>query len=183
MPASGRPEEEFDLTIIDQKQDPRPTSNRDKLVNPDDDRDSNDSDDTVTDTDSEDEFDWEAEDDAKSQMAAASIKARRGYAVYRAFMKLPKVIRVLLVGGIGAAILITPLLVVNLRFNTSVVKAQVHVWSLWLAITWAAGVATFVVVDAIPHLVLVVLRIITEAVEIEKEFLTGAKRCRCRSSA
>ncbi|KAL7280810.1 hypothetical protein ACG7TL_005754 [Trametes sanguinea] len=180
MPTSGRPEEEFDLTIIDQKQDPRPFHekvvpdivhpptegvNRDKLVNPDDDRESNDSDDTVTDTDSEDEFDWEAEDDAKSQMAAASIKARRGYAVYRAFMKLPKFIRVLLVGGIGAAILITPLLVVNLRFNTSVVKAQVHVWSLWLAITWAAGVATFVVVDAIPHLVLVVLRITSYKVE------------------
>ncbi|KAI8996381.1 Mechanosensitive ion channel-domain-containing protein [Trametes punicea] len=182
MPTSRQPEEEIDLTIIDQKEDPRPFHervvpdivhppsekiDRDKLVKPDDhdDKDSNLSSSTTTDTDSEDEFDWEAEDDAKSQQIAASIKARRGHALYRAFLKLPRFLRALLIGCIGAAILITPLLVVNLRFSTSVVKAQVHAWSLWLAITWAAGVVTYIVVDAIPHLVLVVLRLTSYKVE------------------
>ena len=113
----------------------------------------------------DDEFDWDAEDDAKSAHIAASIKARRGHALYRAFLKLPKILRVLLVGGIGAGILITPLLVVQLHFNQSPVKTQVYVWSLWLAISWAAGVATYIVVDAIPHFILVLLRISSYKVE------------------
>ncbi|KAI0331475.1 hypothetical protein GY45DRAFT_1322271 [Cubamyces sp. BRFM 1775] len=178
MPTSRQPEEDIDLTIIDQKQDPRPFHervvpeivhpptqhvDREQLVKQDDDDHSDSS--GTTATESEDEFDWEAEDDAKSQHIAASIKARRGHALYRAFLKLPKLFRVILVGVIGAGILITPLLVVNLRFNTSIVKAQVHVWSLWLAISWAAGVATYIVVDAIPHLVLVMLRITSYKVE------------------
>ena len=86
--------------------------------------------------------------------AAASVKATRGRAVYRAFLKLPKILRVLLVGGIGAGILITPLLVVQLHFNQSPVKTQVYVWSLWLSISWAAGVVTYIVVDGIPHFIL-----------------------------
>ncbi|KAH9852111.1 Mechanosensitive ion channel-domain-containing protein [Lenzites betulinus] len=176
MPASRPQDEDFDLTIIDQKEDPRPFHervvpdivhpptqhvNRDEIVKPDDD--SNSSDDTATESD--DEFDWDAEDDAKSQNMAASIKARRGHALYRAFLKLPKLFRVLLVGAIGVGILITPLLVVMLRFNTSVVKAQVHAWSLWLTVTWAAGIATYIVVDAIPHFVLFVLRVSSYKVE------------------
>ncbi|KAI0641891.1 Mechanosensitive ion channel-domain-containing protein [Trametes meyenii] len=177
MPLSRQQDEDIDLTIIDQKEDPRPFNervvpeivhpptqrvDRDDLVKPDDDGSSS-SDSSATETD--DEFDWDAEDDAKSQHIAASIKARRGHALYRAFLKLPKLFRVLLVGAIGAGVLITPLLVVHLRFNTSIVKAQVHAWSLWLAITWAAGVATYIVVDAIPHLVLVLLRISSYKVE------------------
>ncbi|KAI0763775.1 Mechanosensitive ion channel-domain-containing protein [Trametes elegans] len=178
MPASRQPED-IDLTIIDQKEDPRPFHervvpelvhpptqhvSREELVKPSaDDNDSGSSDSTVTESD--DEFDWDAEDDAKSQHIAASIKARRGHALYRAFLRLPKLFRVLLVGVIGAGILITPLLVVNLRFNTSVVKAQVHSWSLWLAVSWAAGVATYLVVDAVPHLILVLLRVTSYKVE------------------
>ncbi|KAI0629228.1 Mechanosensitive ion channel-domain-containing protein [Trametes polyzona] len=178
-PSRQQPEEDIDLTIIDQKEDPRPFNervvpdivhppsqhvDRDDLVKPQDDNDSAASSDETA-TESEDEFDWDAEDDAKSQHVAASIKARRGHALYRAFLRLPKLFRVLLVGAIGAGILITPLLVVNLKFNTSVVKAQVHAWSLWLAISWAAGVATFILVDAVPHLVLVLLRITSYKVE------------------
>ena len=175
MPGTRSEPEDIDLTIIDQK-DPRPFADRvvpeivhpphqdvdrDQIVKPDDDN--SDTDSTVTDTD--DEFDWDAEDDAKSAHIAASIKARRGHALYRAFLKLPKILRVLLVGGIGAGILITPLLVVQLHFNQSPVKTQVYVWSLWLAISWAAGVATYIVVDAIPHFILVLLRISSYKVE------------------
>ena len=169
--------DEIDLTPLNDKKDPRPFEervvpeivhppkhdvNRDPLVDPN----PNDSDDTdETATDEDDEFDWDAEDDAKSAHIAASIKARRGHAIYRAFLKLPKILRVLLVGVIGAGVLITPLLVVQLRFHTSVVKKHAYVWSLWLTITWAAGVGTYIIVDAIPHLVLVILRLSNYKVE------------------
>ena len=179
MPGTRSEPEEHDLTIIDHK-DPRPFAervvpevvhpphrdvNRDDIVDfkQDDDHSGSDTDETVT--DSEDEFDWEAEDDAKSAKVAASIKAKRGRAVYRAFKKLPRLLRALLVGVIGAGILITPLLVVHLRFSTSVIKTQVYVWSLWLSITWAAGVATFIVVDAVPHFILVLLRLTNFKIE------------------
>ena len=158
------------MTPILDRKDPRPFAdrivpeivypphedvNRDEIIKQDIDGASN-TDDTAT--DSEDEFDWDAEDDAKSAHVAASIKAKRGRLVYRLFLKLPRLFRVLLIGAIGVGILITPLLVVRLRFHTSVVKTQVYVWSLWLSITWAAGVATYIVVDAAPHLMLVLLR-------------------------
>ncbi|TFK94118.1 hypothetical protein K466DRAFT_536529 [Polyporus arcularius HHB13444] len=175
MPGTRPEQEEIDLTIIDHKDSrpfvdrvvpdilhpPQHDIDRDQIVKPGDDN--TDSDTTVTDTD--DEFDWDAEDDAKSAHIAASIKARRGHALYRAFLKLPKILRVLLVGGVGAGILITPLLVVQLHFNQSPVKTQIYVWSLWLAISWAAAVATYVVVDAIPHFILVLLRITSYKVE------------------
>ncbi|KAI0367005.1 hypothetical protein BV20DRAFT_971103 [Pilatotrama ljubarskyi] len=178
MPSTRDKEENIDLTIINQRDDPRPFHerivpeivhpptqdvDRDELAKPPEDGHSSSSESTVTESD--DEFDWEAEDDAKSQHIAASIKAKRGYALYRLFLKLPKLFRVILIGAIGAGILITPLLVVNLRFNTSIVKAQVHAWSLWLAVSWAAGVATYIVVDAIPHLVLFLLRLTNYKVE------------------
>ena len=169
MPGTRQERESINLTpIIDQK-DPRPFADRivpeivhpprenvdrDEIVKEDDG--GSDTDDTAT--DSEDEFDWDAEDDAKSAHVAASVKAKRGRLLYRAFLKLPRIFRALLIGVIGAGVLITPLLVVRLRFNTSVVKTQVYVWSLWLSITWAAGVATYIVVDAVPHLILVLLR-------------------------
>ena len=176
MPGTRQERESIDLTpIIDQK-DPRPFADRivpeivhpprenvdrDEIVKEDDG--GSDTDDTAT--DSEDEFDWDAEDDAKSAHVAASVKAKRGRLLYRAFLKLPKIIRVLLVGIIGAGILITPLLVVELRFKTSVVKKHAYVWSLWLTITWAVGVGTYIIVDAIPHLVLVILRLSNYKVE------------------
>ncbi|TBU30708.1 Mechanosensitive ion channel-domain-containing protein [Dichomitus squalens] len=176
MPGTRPEPEEHDLTIIDHKESrpfadrvvpdivhhPHQDVDRDDIVKQDD-HSGSDSDETVT--DSEDEFDWEAEDDAKSAHVAASIKAKRGRAVYRAFKKLPRLLRALLVGAIGAGILITPLLVVHLRFSTSVVKTQVYVWSLWLTITWAAGVATFIVVDAVPHFILVLLRLTNFKIE------------------
>ncbi|KAF9445920.1 hypothetical protein P691DRAFT_709572 [Macrolepiota fuliginosa MF-IS2] len=80
-------------------------------------------------------------------------------------MKLSRPLRVLLVGSIGAAILITPLLVVELRFRESPVRPQVHVWSLWLTITWSAGCVTLLVANAIPHIVLLVIRMFGGHVE------------------
>ncbi|KAI0793950.1 Mechanosensitive ion channel-domain-containing protein [Fomes fomentarius] len=176
MPGTRKEPEDIDLTIIDRK-DPRdfndslvpdivhpPTQHvdRDQFTKPD--ADSSDSESSVSDSD--DNFDWDAEDDAKSlHVAAASIKAKRGHALYRLFLKLPNLFRVLLVGVIGAGILITPLLVVRLRFSTTPVKLQVYTWSLWLSISWAAAIITYIIVDAIPHFILVLVRLTSSKVE------------------
>ncbi|KAH9935899.1 Mechanosensitive ion channel-domain-containing protein [Epithele typhae] len=168
--APTRSDQEIGLSIIDQK-DPRPFNDRivpdivhhpkadvdrDQIAKPVDGT-SSDSDSTVTDL--SDQFDWDAEEDAKSAHIAASIKAKRGRRVYQAFLKLPRLFRVLLVGILGAGVLITPLIVVTFRFSDSPVKSHAYVWSLWLTIAWAAGIATYIIVDAIPHLVLVILRV------------------------
>jgi hypothetical protein len=62
-----------------------------------------------------------------------------------------------LIGLLGAGVLISPLLVVQLKFNQSPVRPQVHVWSLWLSIIWASSCITFLVVDAIPRFVVAVI--------------------------
>jgi len=117
----------------------------------------------TTATNSSDEFDWD-EDEGKED-ASDLIKARRVRWLWLQFMKLSRFIRVLLVGVTGAAILIIPLLVVNLRFRKSPVRLQVHVWSLWLTIIWSAACATSLVVDATPHIVLLVIRLFGGQVE------------------
>lgn len=117
----------------------------------------------TTATNSSDEFDWD-ENEGKED-ASDLIKARRVRWLWLQFMKLSRFIRVLLVGVTGAAILIIPLLVVNLRFRKSPVRLQVHVWSLWLTIIWSAACATSLVVDATPHIVLLVIRLFGGQVE------------------
>ena len=80
-------------------------------------------------------------------------------------MKLSRFVRTLLVGILGAGILITPLLVFKLRFNDSPARIQAHVWSLWLSITWAAGTATYMIVDLAPWLLLHLLHLFGYSVE------------------
>ncbi|OBZ66486.1 hypothetical protein A0H81_13558 [Grifola frondosa] len=134
---------------------------RSSIVNPkvDPTLDHSSSDSTVT--NSSDEFDWNAEDDAHSlaQQHHHDFKAKRGRAVYKAFMRLARPVRVLLVGSLGVGILITPFLVVQLRFNESAVRAQVHAWSLWLTVSWATAIGTYLLVDALPHIALAFLRV------------------------
>ena len=106
-------------------------------------------------TNSSDEFDWEAEDetvDAKD--LETKRKTRRGRKIYGAFMRLARPVRTFLVAIIGAGIFITPLLVVQFKFNHSPARSQVLAWSLWLSITWAAASATYLVVDSIPRFVI-----------------------------
>lgn len=110
-------------------------------------------------TDSSDEFDWDAEDDAHStRQILDDIHARRGRLLWRFFMKLSRPVRTIIIGSIGAGILIAPLLIFNFRFDSSPAILQVHAWSLWLTIAWAAGCVTFLVVDLFPPLVLFILR-------------------------
>ncbi|KAG6854591.1 hypothetical protein C0991_004193, partial [Blastosporella zonata] len=108
--------------------------------------------DTDTATNSSDEFDWD--DDEDFQTLQEEIKAKRGRALWMAFMKLSRAVRVLLVGAFVAAILITPFIVVKVRFKGKPVSAQVHAWSIWLTITWASACGTYLLVDAIPRLIL-----------------------------
>lgn len=129
-------------------------THREEIVNP-----SVDPSDSDTATDTSDEFDWDAEDDALSTRNMNAGHAKRGRFIWRAFMKLSRTVRTILVGAIGAGILIAPLLVFKLRFNSSPARRQAHAWSLWLTIAWAAGVATYLIVDLLPRLVLFILRI------------------------
>ncbi|KAG5340337.1 hypothetical protein C0989_002148 [Termitomyces sp. Mn162] len=113
--------------------------------------------DTDTATNSSDEFDWDDDEDSKTQQGM--VKAKRGRALWLTFMKLSRVVRVVLVGALVAAILITPFIVVELRFKGNPVSIQVHVWSIWLTVTWAAACGTYLFVDAIPRVILFVVNI------------------------
>ncbi|KXN90176.1 hypothetical protein AN958_04666 [Leucoagaricus sp. SymC.cos] len=118
----------------------------------------------ITATNSSDEFGWDENDEAKEDVGDF-VKAKRVRWLWLSFMKFSRFTRVLLVGLFGAAILITPLLVVNLRFRNNPVRLQVHVWSLWLTIIWSAACMTTLVVNAIPHIVLLVTRLFGGQVE------------------
>ncbi|THH32364.1 hypothetical protein EUX98_g1804 [Antrodiella citrinella] len=136
---------------------------RDDIVKPTPDP-SDDSDSTAT--NSSDEFDWDGGDDALSAMdVGGKAKAKRGRAIWSAFMKLSRSLRTILVGILGAGILITPLLVFKLRFNSSPMRIQAHVWSLWLAITWGAGCITYIIVDLLPWLILHLVHLFGHSVE------------------
>ncbi|EPQ54807.1 hypothetical protein GLOTRDRAFT_111417 [Gloeophyllum trabeum ATCC 11539] len=106
----------------------------------------------TTATNSSDEFDWDEQDEEEKEKAAEKTKARRGRAIWLAFMKLSRFVRVLLIGALGAGVLIAPLLVVELRFKSSVARPHAHMWSLWLSIVWAASCATYLIVDYVPKL-------------------------------
>ncbi|KAF8892116.1 Mechanosensitive ion channel-domain-containing protein [Infundibulicybe gibba] len=115
------------------------------------------SDTDTTATNSSDEFDWDEDEDSKEKHTER-IKARRGRAIWMGFMRLARPFRVMLVAILGAGVLITPLLVVQFRFNrTGPITSQVYVWSLWFSIIWAAGCATYLVVDSIPRVVIAII--------------------------
>lgn len=116
----------------------------------------------TTATNSSDEFDWDGEEKIDP---AGLVKAKRIRWLWLLFMKLSRFLRVLLVGCIGAGVLITPLLVVNLRFRENPARLQVHVWSLWFTIIWSAACITTLVVDAIPYIVLRLMKLFGGQVE------------------
>ncbi|TDL20127.1 hypothetical protein BD410DRAFT_821919 [Rickenella mellea] len=103
-------------------------------------------------TQSSEEFDWEAEE--SEDVAEANLKARRGRKLWTLFMRLARPIRTFLVAILGGGLIITPLLIFQFRFHNSSVRPHVHTWSLWLAISWAAGSFTHLVVDLIPRIVI-----------------------------
>jgi hypothetical protein len=123
---------------------------------------SSDSDGTIETIDDED-FDWDRDDESPDHKA--EIQAKRGRAIWLAFMKLSRPIRVFLVAFLGVSILITPLIIVNVRFRSSPVHIHVHVWSLWFTINWATSCGTYLLVDGLPHLVIALTSLFGGSVE------------------
>lgn len=124
---------------------------------------------SMSSSESSGEFNWSEEESPKDENKG-EVRAKRGRRLWLAFMKLARPVRVLLVGLLGVAICITPLVVVNIRFRGNAAKVQVHIWSLWLAIIWSAACATYILVDFIPRLVIAVTSLYggkTERLKIE----------------
>lgn len=160
---------------------PQPTEENEADVHepalPEDDS-TQDADSDSSETNSSDEFDWDEELSVIEDMHEKT-KARRGRALWLAFMKLARPVRTLLVGIIGTAFFITPLLVVDIRFHSnSTVRPQVRSWSLWLSITWAAACVTHLVVDAIPKAVVTVILFLGGHVERLKTQVEARLRVR-----
>ncbi|KAG7444519.1 uncharacterized protein BT62DRAFT_934160 [Guyanagaster necrorhizus] len=149
-------------------------TNRDEIVN-----DSDAASDTTA-TNTSDEFDWDENEEAVEKNQTTEVRARRGRAIYVAFMKLSRPIRALLIGVLGVGILITPLLVVHFRFRSSPARIHVHVWSLWLTIIWAAGCATYLVVDLLPRLIIALVVMLggkVERLKIQVELAVAVSGC------
>jgi len=137
-----------------------------------------DTDSDSSETNSSDEFDWDEELSVVEDMHEET-KAKRGRALWLAFMKLARPVRTLLVGIIGTAFFITPLLVVDIQFHSnSTVRPQVRSWSLWLSITWAAACVTHLVVDAIPKAVVTIILFLGGQVERLKTQVEARLRLR-----
>ena len=137
-------------------------------------------------TNSSDEFDWSEDEEAKADKAQLRVGAKRGRRLWLAFVKLAIPVRVVLVSLIGVAISITPLLVVDFRFPDNPAKTQVHVWSLWLTIIWAASCITYLVVDLIPRFVITVTWFFggkTERLKVQVEVRPWLKSCLSKLSA
>ncbi|KAG6378714.1 Mechanosensitive ion channel-domain-containing protein [Boletus reticuloceps] len=119
-----------------------------------------------TSTNTSDEFDWDKEPSDSEKETPQGKHGRRGRALWLAFMKLTRPVRTLFVGVVGTAFFITPLLVVELKYQSSGgVRPQVHAWSLWFSIIWAASCATYLVVDLLPDTIVTVILLLGGQVE------------------
>ncbi|UZJ55845.1 hypothetical protein CBS101457_005165 [Exobasidium rhododendri] len=109
--------------------------------------------------DETDDFDWNTSDDENDLTYAATdgkrrIRAKRGRKLYLHLMQLTRPVRVFIIGLIGTAVLLIPFIVVLAAFKSSPARPEAEVWSIWLAIIWAAGCGTFLVLDWVPPVVL-----------------------------
>lgn len=102
-------------------------------------------------TNSSDEF-W---DDAAREAGAVKClndqRAKRGRRLYLSLMRLYRPIRILFVAIFVAGILITPFLVVTLRFPDSVARPHVAAWSIWFTISWGCGALISILIDITPR--------------------------------
>lgn len=125
--------------------------------------------------DSED-FDWDTssdnDDDNQPRKGAKVTRAKRGRKVYLACLRLARPVRIFLAALLGTAICLVPFIVVTSTNTQSPARAQVVVWSIWIAIIWAAGCGTFLIVDWIPPVALrVVIAVYGKAPEIVKTYI------------
>ena len=163
--SSLRDPKQHDFAALRAMHDELPDVDRDNLVNATP-LEKSESDSTSETETEEDEFDWLAEDDGHSTIQLENeAKAKRGRRIWRAFMLLSRPFRVLIIAFLGIGILITPLLVFQLRFAHTAGHRQARMWSLWLAITWAAGCVTYLVVDLAPQVALLIIFAFTHRVQ------------------
>lgn len=119
-----------------------------------------------TSTNTSDGFDWDEDPSCAEEETHQGKHARGGRAIWLAFMKLTRPVRTLLVWVIGAAFFIAPLLVVELKYQSSGgVRAQVHAWSLWFSIIWTASCATYLFVDLLPNTIVTIILLLGGHVE------------------
>ncbi|SJX65747.1 uncharacterized protein SRS1_10081 [Sporisorium reilianum f. sp. reilianum] len=131
--------------------------------------------------DESEDFDWDTssendddddEGDNRGRKGAKVTRARRGRRVYLACLRLARPVRMFLVGLIGTAICLVPFIVVTATNNTSSARPQVVVWSIWIAIIWAAGCGTFLIVDWIPPVALrLIIAVYGKAPEVVKTYI------------
>lgn len=112
-------------------------------------------------SDSEDEtddFDWGTSDGegeaAPEQEGGKRNRAKRGRKLYQSLMRLTRPVRVVAIGLLGTAIALVPFIVVLVAFKDRPARAQVEVWSIWIAIIWAAACGTFLVIEWVPSVIL-----------------------------
>lgn len=118
----------------------------------------------TTATDSPDEFNWDEDGDLSGENTEKT-QAKRGRRLWLAFMTLARPIRVLLISLLGAAIFVTPLLIAHFRLKDNPAQISIFVWSLWLTIIWAASCATYLGVDSIPRIVILVIELFGGKIE------------------
>jgi hypothetical protein len=117
----------------------------------------------VSSVDETDDFDWDtssedSDDEEKDKVIGADgkkrIRAKRGRAIYLACIRLARPVRIMLFALVGTAIALVPFIVVITAFPRDPARAQVQVWSIWIAIIWAAACGTWLFVDWIPSLLM-----------------------------
>ncbi|KAJ7623373.1 Mechanosensitive ion channel-domain-containing protein [Roridomyces roridus] len=129
-------------------------------------------------TDSSEEFDWDDDDGDSKPSDSPHSKAKRLRWLYQMFLKLSRAVRTLLLGIIGTGILLTPLLVFELRFKHNVARPHVHAWSLWLAVVWAAACITAIVIDNLTRFIIAVIVLVggqVERLKIQLELVLAVK--------
>ena len=128
--------------------------------------------------DESEDFDWDTssenddDEDGRPRKGKQVTRAKRGRKIYLACIRLARPVRIFLTALIGTAILLVPFIVVTATNNRTPARAQVVVWSIWLAIIWAAGCGTFMVVDWLPPVALhLVIAVYGKAPEIVKTYI------------
>lgn len=133
--------------------------------------------------DESEDFDWDTssendddddddQGDSRGRKGAKVTRARRGRKVYLACLRLARPVRIFLAALIGTAICLVPFIVVTATDNNSSARPQVVVWSVWIAIIWAASCGTFLIVDWIPPVALrLVIAVYGKAPEIVKTYI------------
>ena len=122
----------------------------------------------ISSADETDDFDWDTDtefggdyEEEKDKAAPGEgpdgkkrIRARRGRAIYLGCLRLARPVRILLFGLVAVTIALVPFIVTLAAFSTAPARPEVQVWSIWIAIIFAATAGTWLFVDLLPALIM-----------------------------